>query len=183
MALEQPPTGADSDRYEVRRKLGTGELGFGLPGARSRNGRAARAQAVASDRRPQRIARLKREFRSLANMNHRNVIEPVRPGRARDGWFLTMEYVDGNDLCVTSVAARASRKLSSEALRGQVSTPADLERILSAFHQLASGMHALHRAHVLHRDLKPSNVLVADGRVVVRGLRPRRSKSARKSTG
>ena len=166
MVLEQPPTGANSDRYEVRRKLGTGGSGsVYLVHDRETGEPLALKRLHRTDDRS--IARLKREFRALANINHRNVIRLYDLGRARDGWFLTMEYVDGNDLWdhlgrSTSISETLERGAGRPSI-----DPTELERILSAFHQLASGVHALHRAQVLHRDLKPSNVLVAHGRVVV----------------
>ncbi|HEU5118002.1 MAG TPA: AAA family ATPase, partial [Isosphaeraceae bacterium] len=44
----------------------------------------------------------------------------------------------------------------------------DVERLYSAFQQLAEGLNALHAMGKVHRDLKPSNVMVDwNGRVVV----------------
>src|SRR5262249_44962419 len=112
----------------------------------------------------QSVLRLKREFRSLANLHHPNLVKLYDLGRSTDSWFLTMEYIDGCDLLTyldpTSdrVATRHSRPSERPAL--------PLGRIVPAFQQLVCGVQALHRAGMLHRDLKPSNVLVAGERVV-----------------
>jgi hypothetical protein len=122
---------------------------------------------------PKSVLRLKREFRALADMHHRNLVELYDLGAGSDGWFLTMEYIDGTDL-LTHVGRSASdemaRDISSTRELGTPRSPAEpreLEPTLSAFHQLAAGIRALHQAGMLHRDLKPSNVLVSAGRVVV----------------
>jgi serine/threonine protein kinase len=44
------------------------------------------------------VLRLKREFRALADLSHPNLIRVHELGRASDGWYLTMEYVAGEDL-------------------------------------------------------------------------------------
>ncbi|HTU56973.1 MAG TPA: serine/threonine-protein kinase, partial [Polyangiales bacterium] len=107
------------------------------------------------------VMRLKREFRSLANMHHPNLVKLYDLGRSGDSWFLTMEYLEGVDLL-------AHLGVSTDALatnhRGYAMPP--IERVLSTFHQLARGVDALHQAKLLHRDLKPSNVMVTSGRVV-----------------
>ena len=61
--------------------------------------------------------------------------------------FLSMEYIDGEDLA--SLLRRIGRLPSDKAL--------ELAR------QLCAGLAAAHDCGVLHRDLKPANVLI-DGR-------------------
>jgi tetratricopeptide (TPR) repeat protein len=104
------------------------------------------------------VLRFKREFRSLANIQHPNLVRLYDLEREPDGqWFLTMEYVPGVDLV--------------SYLRPEEAPPpdwsVDAARVIATFHQLARGVSALHGAGMLHRDLKPSNVLVADERVLV----------------
>ncbi len=163
-SLAQTP---DDSRYEFQRKLGAGGSGaVYLVRDRETGEQLALKQLHRADDRS--IARLKREFRSLTNINHRNVIRLYDLGRSRDVWFLTMEYVEGTD--VSAYLARTSTGISTTVERGSgdAGLAADeLDRILSVFQQLAEGVRALHRAQVLHRDLKPSNVLVAGDRVVV----------------
>jgi serine/threonine protein kinase len=98
MVVEYPQApSADVDRYEFQRKLGSGGSGsVHLVRDRETGEQLALKRLHRADDRG--IARLKREFRSLANINHRNVIRLYDLGRAHDGWFLTMEYVDGSDL-------------------------------------------------------------------------------------
>jgi serine/threonine protein kinase/tetratricopeptide (TPR) repeat protein len=135
------------------------------------------------------VLRLKREFRSVADMNHPNLVKLYDLELASDGWMLTMEHVEGQDLLsyvqqlgawVDSGTIRMSTLLagigpSSRPPRASAATipslrphdPSAAQTALHAFHQLACGVHALHCAGMLHRDLKPSNVLVANHRVVV----------------
>jgi hypothetical protein len=104
------------------------------------------------------VLRFKREFRSLANMEHPNLVRLYDLEREPDGtWFLTMEYVPGVDL--------VSHLRPNGAPAPDWST--DSARVFSSFRQLARGVGALHGAGMLHRDLKPSNVLVSNDRVLV----------------
>ena len=66
-----------------------------------------------------------------------------RPGRA----FLTMEYIDGEDLA--SLLRRIGRLPAAKALE--------------VARQLCAGLAAAHDKGVLHRDLKPANIMI-DGR-------------------
>jgi hypothetical protein len=116
------------------------------------------------------VLRLKREFRSLADLSHPNLVKLYELGRADDAWFLTMEYVAGEDLhaYLGIDAERSAVSRIDDAISALASRRVWLdETVVPAFHQLASGVRALHRAGLLHRDLKPNNVLVANQRVVV----------------
>lgn len=89
------------------------------------------------------LPRFKREFRSLADISHPNLVLLHELVRDDNLWFFTMDLVEG----VPFGAA------------------ADLR---PAFAQLVTGVAALHATGRIHRDLKPSNVLVTRaGRVVV----------------
>ncbi len=89
--------------------------------------------------------------RMARQVTHRNVCRVFDFGEAEGETFLTMEYVDGEDLA--SLLGRIGR------------FPRD--KLLDVARQLASGLTAAHDRGVLHRDLKPANVLI-DGRGQVR---------------
>src|SRR5688572_24807607 len=83
-------------RFEVQEMLGAGGMG--------RVHRAfdhARQEIVAlkSLRRTEAsdIERLKREFRTLADLSHPNLVTLHELFSTDDGWFFTMELVDGQD--------------------------------------------------------------------------------------
>lgn len=111
---------------------------------------------------PEGVYRFKREFRSLAQFGHRNVVSLYELAQQGEQLYYTMELVRGVDvlwhLCGAPVSVRPKRYRPCK----------DYERLRAAIRQLAEGIDAIHRAGFLHRDIKPSNVLVdRDGRVVV----------------
>ncbi|MEY4575409.1 MAG: hypothetical protein RL701_112 [Pseudomonadota bacterium] len=160
---------SDGARYELGRLLGTGNAGaVYLAEDRETGEKIALKKLLHID--TKNVLRLKREFRSLANMHHPNLVKLYDLGRSGETWFLTMEFVDGPDLLTfldaTDAAANGNATATVHGRSQRVPAP-PLDRLLPTFHQLACGVHALHQAKILHRDLKPSNVLVAQGRVVV----------------
>ena len=80
-------------------------------------------------------------------MSDPNVCRVHDIGEVGGQHFLSMEYIDGEDL--SSLLRRIGRLPSDKAL--------ELAR------QLCAGLAAVHDRTVLHRDLKPANVLI-DGR-------------------
>jgi hypothetical protein len=160
---------ARADRYVQERMLGRGAMGaVYLVRDRETGEQLAFKKLFRMDGKS--VLRLKREFRSLADVSHPNLVKMYELGRAADGWFLTMEYVAGEDL-QSYLGLGSTRSAGSRielAIASLASRRARLDdRVLPAFYQLASGVRALHRAGMLHRDLKPSNVVVANHRVVV----------------
>jgi predicted Ser/Thr protein kinase len=101
--------------------------------------------AVATD--PATLARFHNEVRIARQVSHQNVCRIYDIGEADGVHFLSMEYVDGEDLA--SLLRRIGRLPSDKAI--------EIAR------QLCAGIAAAHEAGVLHRDLKPANVMV-DGR-------------------
>ncbi|MBL8603303.1 MAG: AAA family ATPase [Myxococcales bacterium] len=101
---------------------------------------------------------LKAEFRALAGIVHRNLVELHELFVDAEHAYFTMEVVDGLSLV---------DHLWSDEGDGPAISDAGLARLESLLPQLIEGLSALHRAGRLHRDLKPSNLMVTwEGRAV-----------------
>jgi eukaryotic-like serine/threonine-protein kinase len=87
------------------------------------------------------------EVRTARQVSHTNVCRLYDAGEADGHHFLSMEYVDGEDL--------------ASLLRRIGHLPKD--KAIQIARQLCAGLAASHEIGVLHRDLKPANVMI-DGR-------------------
>jgi serine/threonine protein kinase/tetratricopeptide (TPR) repeat protein len=146
---------------------------------------------------PSALYRFKREFRTLADVHHQNLVRLYELVVAeRDEVFFTMELINGTDFLthvqkqdasrdahsgsrIVSLSHTRADQASSVALTGTpgepvfssrplpVTSPADFDLLRPALRQLVEGVLALHRAGKLHRDIKPSNVIVASDGRVV----------------
>ncbi len=95
-------------------------------------------------------ARLFQEVRTARQVSHPNVCRVYDIGEAEGRHFLTMEYVDGED--VASLLRRIGRL--------------PLDKAVQVARQLCAGLAAAHQQGILHRDLKPANVMIdGQGRV------------------
>lgn len=104
----------------------------------------------AVERDPARLEQLQREVRMARQVAHPNLCRVYDIDEADGVHFLTMEYIDGED--VASLVKRIGR------------LPED--RAVEIARQLAAGVAAAHARGVLHRDLKPANVMIdGEGRV------------------
>src|SRR5207247_8019877 len=98
---------------------------------------------------PSSIQHFKREFRSLADVYHRNIVRLHELHFYEDRWMFTMEYIAGVDLLSYVNNCPSYDKASI---------------IRSSMLQLAEGLAALHHRKLLHRAVKPSNILVTPSR-------------------
>jgi serine/threonine-protein kinase len=98
-----------------------------------------------------RLAQFHNELRVARQVSHKNVCRLYDLGDADGRRFLTMEYVDGEDL--------------GSSLRRFGRLPPD--KAIQIARQLCAGVAAAHERGVLHRDLKPANVML-DGNGDVR---------------
>jgi tRNA A-37 threonylcarbamoyl transferase component Bud32 len=121
------------------------------------------------------LARFKREFRSLQDIHHPNLVTLGELFSEGDEWFFTMELVKGDDFVswVTRSSFSQDGIGDGDAAERDTGRPPPLlafdeKRLRTSLVQLAQGLGALHEAQKVHRDVKPSNVLVdGEGRVVV----------------
>ncbi len=99
----------------------------------------------------ERLDRFRREAKTLAALNHPNVVHVYTVEEDHGTHFLTMELVEG-------------KPLSERILKGGL----PVERIFEIAIPLADALAASHEKGIIHRDLKPANVMVTDeGRVKV----------------
>jgi len=91
------------------------------------------------------------EVRIARQVSHPNLCRVYNIGELDGRHFLTMEYIDGEDL--------------ASLLKHIGNLP--VTKALDVARQLCAGLAAAHDKGVLHRDLKPANVMI-DGRGRVR---------------
>jgi hypothetical protein len=142
------------NRYRIIRKLGRGGMGEVYLADDLKLGQQIALkflpQSVEND--PERLAVLQREVRVARQVSHPNVCRIYDLADADGVHFITMEYIDGEDLA--SVLRRIGRLPE--------------ERATALARQIIAGVSAAHARGVIHRDLKPANVMMdADGRVRV----------------
>lgn len=138
-----------SERYRIVGLLGKGGMGEVYRADDLELGQSVALKflpaRVAND--PRALERFRGEVRLARQVSHPNVCRVYDIGQIKGKWFLSMEYVDGEDL--------------AQLLLRIGHFPAD--RATSLSRQLCLGMHAAHEKGVLHRDLKPANIMI-DGR-------------------
>ncbi len=149
-----------ADRFRLVRKLGEGGFGVVFEADDLRD-RCPVAVKVLRHPEAEWLNRFKREFRTLAGLEHRNLIALDELFGANGLWFFSMELIDGSDF-VTHVR----RPLDVRPLEAR--HPFDAATLRSALLQLLDALAAIHGEGKVHRDVKPRNVLVTQaGRVVL----------------
>jgi len=97
------------------------------------------------------LIRFRNEVRIARQVSHPNVCRVYDLGMVEGLHFLSMEYIDGEDLA--SLLRRIGR------------LPQD--KAIEFTRKICAGLSAAHERGVLHRDLKPANIMI-DGRGQVR---------------
>ena len=141
-------------RYEILQLIGRGGMGAVYKARDTELERIVALKLIRPElaRNPQILKRFKQELILARQVTHKNVIRIFDLGQSDGIKFITMDFVEGQDL----------RQLMIE--KGKLA-PEHAARIML---QICRALEAAHAEGVIHRDLKPQNVMLdASGRVYV----------------
>ena len=142
------------DRYEILELLGEGGMGTVYKARDTELDRLIALKVIRPDlaRNPSILQRFKQELVLARQVTHRNVVRIYDLGEAEGLKFITMEYIEGEDL--RSLLRREGKLPVAQAVK--------------VTEQILAGLQAAHAEGVIHRDLKPANIMRdPQGRVVV----------------
>jgi tetratricopeptide (TPR) repeat protein/predicted Ser/Thr protein kinase len=142
------------NRYEILELLGEGGMGAVYKAADREVDRIVALKVIRPEMasNPEILARFKQELLLSSKVTHRNVIRIYDLGEAQGVKFITMEYLEGENL----------HHILQQRKKLEVAEAVDI------MEQVASGLAAAHREGIIHRDLKPANIMRdKSGRVVV----------------
>jgi serine/threonine protein kinase/predicted Zn-dependent protease len=159
-----------ADRYEIIEILGIGGMGAVYRVEDTNIGQDIALKLIkpdiASDKKT--IERFRNELRTTRMISHRNVCRMFDLAETAGTFYITMEYVSGEDL---KSFIRRSGKL-------------DIPKAISIAKEVCEGLAEAHRLGVVHRDLKSNNIMIdKDGNARIMDFGIARSISAKGLTG
>src|ERR1700674_209838 len=133
-------------RFEIVRLLGQGGMGAVYQAYDRELERQVALKLIRSDlaANPEILKRFKQELILARQITHKNVIRIFDLGQADAFKFITMDYIEGEDL--QSVLGR-KKKLE----------PGEAANIIA---QICRALEVAHAEGVIHRDLKPQNIML-----------------------
>jgi eukaryotic-like serine/threonine-protein kinase len=145
-SLELAPGATFADRYLVIEDLGKGGMGkvYKVLDKEINEKVALKLikPEISSDR--QTIERFQNEIKITRRITHKNVCRMYHLGRENDTYYITMEFIRGENL---KKIIRMTHELS-------------LEVALNMARQVCDGLIEAHRLGIVHRDLKPQNIMI-----------------------
>ena len=143
-----------SSRYEILEQIGSGGMAYVY---KARDRKLSRLVAIkilkeefCKDK--SFVAKFRMEAQAAAGLSHNNVVGVYDVGEEDNVHYIVMELIDG--ITLKEYITR-KRKLGTK------------ESIGIAI-QVAQGLEAAHKRHIVHRDIKPQNIIISkDGRIKV----------------
>jgi serine/threonine-protein kinase len=141
-----PPGTLLGGRYRIVGRAGKGGMGEVYRADDLKLGQSVALKFLTPevDRDPARLMQLHSEVRMARQVSHPNVCRVYDIDEVDGHTFLSMEFVDGEEL--GSLLRRIGRF--------------SVERSLELARQMSAGLAAAHERGVVHRDLKPANVMI-----------------------
>jgi tetratricopeptide (TPR) repeat protein len=156
-------------RYQIVKMLGEGGMGAVYRAHDIELEREVAIKVIRPElaRNAQVLQRFKQELILARQVTHRNIIRIFDLGQAEGMRFITMEFIEGQDVAHILAA------------RGKLPAP----EAASIIAQVARGLEAAHLEGVVHRDLKPQNIMMdAQGKASVMDFGIARSMDASNMT-
>ncbi len=138
--------------YEIQSPLGAGGMGEVYRANDTKLGRDVALKVLPAEMAhdPERLARFRREAKSLAQLDHPNIVTIYSVEECDGVHFLTMQLVEGQPL---------DRLIPAGGL--------PVEQIVEIASALGDALAAAHEKGIVHRDLKPA--ALCDGRKLATG--------------
>jgi serine/threonine protein kinase len=139
-----------SNRYEVLKPLGKGGMGM-VYKAHDRmleEPVAIKVLRAEFTKTPEMAQRFRHEIKLARKVSHRNVCRIHEYGEDGGMRFISMEFIEGQDL----------KQLARDREGGLLT----IEEAFDLAAQTADGLHAIHEVGIVHRDLKNSNIMCDD---------------------
>jgi len=157
-------------RYEVIEALGVGGMGEVYRVEDKKVGQEVALKLIKPEISANRttIDRFRNELKTARMISHRHVCRMFDLGEEKGTYFITMEYVAGEEL---KSFMRRSKQLA-------------LGTAISIAKQVCEGLEEAHRMGIIHRDLKPSNIMIdKDGNARIMDFGIARSLHSKSITG
>ena len=137
------------DRYEIQETLGEGGFGQVKKAVERQLERTVALKFLHSEYRNNQRAlrRFLTEAKSIAALNHNNIVHLIDMERSDEGPFIVMEFVEGGSL--------------ADLIQEGALEPAKAANIIC---QVCGALSMAHARGIIHRDIKPANILMtSDG--------------------
>ncbi len=148
--------GSKIGKFKLQNQLGGGGMGSVYKARDTQLGRIVAIKILNSqyDYNIENIERFEREARTLASLNHPNLMHVYDVGIEGSIHYFAMEYIEGKTL--SSLIDDPNYELTQqEALRITI--------------EIMAGLRKVHNSGIIHRDIKPANIMIenTDGRAVL----------------
>lgn len=149
--------GQKISHYSIIGKLGEGGMGIVYKAEDLKLGRAVAIKFLPSHlaSSEESKARFMREAKSVASLNHPNILGIYEIDEEDSDLFIVMEYVDGETL----------KSYLPKVTKG---TGLPVVQAIDWIEQIANGLKTAHNMNIIHRDIKTENIMITkDGRMKI----------------
>lgn len=145
-----PFIGVKLGSYEIIEPVGEGGMARIYKGFHAELNRYAAIKVVnwGLQEDPEFTERFRREAQAIATLRHPNIVQIYDFGEHSSGYFMAMEFIEGDDLAVQLRQSSVKNRLLPK------------NQIIKIIADVAAALDYAHAHHVIHRDVKPSNIMI-----------------------